>query len=309
MIDPKFKEFQKRIVNLYIEHPDVQVIWEMLDTRRLYRSLGVELDSDESQINLFITGKPRVGKTQAMKRYVKRYPKSIYIDPKGREIDVKPVAFMRLPVPFTAAAFYNNIVKAVGQPAFQSNEKVDFIKTQAFYLLQIHKVEMLIIDEMDYLLANTYTNKKAAMELIKDVTNESDVCLVCVGTPAIEQLRTLNDQLIGRFPQTTLPWFKQCDEQFFELLSKIETQLAPEVPLRLTDPDIGELLYELSGGLMGWLKPIIRESFKILGIFRPQFDTFSVLDKFDADVLIEARERVLGQLNEKDLERITRMED
>jgi hypothetical protein len=143
-------------------------------------------------------------------------------------------------------------------PAMRGTPRVYELEKRAFELLKRQRVELLIIDEMDYLLASTYVNKKQAMEQIKKVANMAEVCLVCVGTPVIEELRTLNDQHVGRYAPTDIPWFKDCDDNYFALLEDIEKQLASEIPIGLANKEsaLPYMLHELSGGLIGWLKPI-----------------------------------------------------
>ncbi|GGM39185.1 hypothetical protein GCM10011351_26690 [Paraliobacillus quinghaiensis] len=300
----KYKAFQKRIINLYIEHPEIKRIWDMLDSRRMFRTMGVEEGNDDSPVHLFIKGKSRVGKTQMMKKYVKLSDRYVHVEEDGTEIDVVPVAYMDLPTPFTLAGFYNQIItKGLGAPRSPGRPLVEELKYRAFELLKRQQVEMLIIDELDYLLASTYVNKKQAMEQIKNVANETDICLVCVGTPAIEELRILNDQHIGRYPPTTIPWFKECDEDFLNLLKDIEGKLAPEVELGLGNSNSAYpyILHELSGGLIGWLKPILREAFMLIGVFDPSFNDFSILNRLNGDVLLQARDNVIGELQEQEL--------
>lgn len=300
----KYRAFQKRVINLYIEHPEVKRIWSMLDKRRKYRMMGIEEDTDETPMHLFIKGKSRVGKTQMMKKYQKHAAGYVYTEHDGTEVDIVPVAYMELPSPFTLVGFYSQIITmGLNAPPIKGSPKVYDLERRAFELLKRQKVEMLIIDEMDYLLASTYVNTKQAMEQIKKVANMTNVCLVCVGTPAIESLRKLNDQHIGRYAPTDIPWFKTCNEDFFELLEDIENQLASEVPIGLSDRNsaLPYMLHELSGGLIGWLKPILRETFDLLGVFEPNFKDFTVLTKIDGDILIQARENVIGQLSEKEI--------
>ncbi|MDF0728651.1 TniB family NTP-binding protein [Cytobacillus sp. S13-E01] len=300
----KYLSFQKRIINLYIEHPEVKRIWSMLDKRRKYRKMGIDEENDETPMHLFIKGKSRVGKTQMMKKYKKSNEGYVHTEEDGTEVDIRPVAYMELPSPFTLVGFYNQIITmGLNAPAMRGTPKVYELEKRAFQLLKRQKVEMLIIDEMDYLLASTFVNKKQAMEQIKKVANMADVCLVCVGTPAIEELRKINDQHIGRYAPTDIPWFKSCDDDFFTLLADIENQLASEVSIGLADKEsaMPYMLHELSGGLIGWLKPILRETFDLLGVFEPDFNDFSVLTKIDGDLLIKARENVIGQLTEKEI--------
>ncbi|USK44096.1 hypothetical protein [Cytobacillus oceanisediminis] len=132
----------------------------------------------------------------------------------------------------------------------------------------------------------------------------TDVCLVCVGTPAIENLRKINDQHIGRYAPTTIPWFKEFDDSFIQLLQDIESQLDPEVPMDLGNYDsfLPELLHELSGGLIGWLKPILREALDLIGVFEPDFNDFGILKKLNGDIFVQARENIIGELSENDFD-------
>lgn len=247
-------------------------------------------------------GKSRVGKTQIMKKYAKKNKGYIHVKDDLTEVDVIPVVYTLLPSTVTLKGFYNQILKGLEAKRFEKQD-VDSIKSRVLRLLKEQKVEMLILDELDYLLASTYVNKKQVMELVKDLVNETGVCVVCVGTPAIEELRTLNDQLVGRFPPVTIPWFKECDDAFIELLEEIEGKLDLEKPLGLANRNSAwpYLLHELSGGLIGWLKPILREAFDIVGVFDSKFSDFSILDKIDGKVLHQARENVIGQLTEEEI--------
>ncbi|MDQ0890267.1 putative GTPase [Paenibacillus sp. V4I9] len=105
------KSFQERVMNLYVEHPEVVRIWKRLDRNRWLMRMGA--DSDDSPIHLFIEGKPGAGKTQLIKKYLRRNPIIIKIDEEGTEIDTRPVLYMTLPVPFTYKGFYNNILKSM----------------------------------------------------------------------------------------------------------------------------------------------------------------------------------------------------
>ncbi|WP_148630406.1 TniB family NTP-binding protein [Bacillus sp. E214] len=300
----KYRDFQRRIINLYVEHPEVKRIWEMLDKRRKYRALGIENEAFESPLHLFIQGKSRVGKTQMMKKYARSSQRKLLIEEDGTEVAIVPVAYMEMPSPFTLVGFYSQILNmGLNVPIINGSPKVYELENRAITLLKRQRVEMLIIDEMDYVINSTYVNRNQVMEQIKKVANMTDVCLVCVGTPAIEDLRKLSDQHVGRYAPVTIPWFKEFDDSFLYLLKDIEHQLASEIPLGLADENsyLPELLHELTGGLIGWLKPILRESFDLLGVFDSDFNDFQILSKLDGNILLKARENVIGQLSEDEV--------
>lgn len=106
----------------------------------------------------------------------------------GTEIDVQPVAFLELPHPFTTLEFYQSIVTALGAPNLLSRPTVGAVKRQVFTLLRKQKVEMLILDEIDYINESRHVTPEEAMETLKHVSNSADVSLVCIGSPDVESL-------------------------------------------------------------------------------------------------------------------------
>lgn len=302
----EFVAFQNRVKHLYVVHPEVERIWSRLDQNRRDKREGI--DSDDSPTNLFIEGLPGAGKTQCAKKYLRRNPLATIIDDEKTEIDERPVLFMNLPIPFTYKGFYNNILKSINENFPITQKDVDMIKNQAFGLMKALKVEMLIIDEMDYLLASTYVQRKAVMENIKDIANSADVCLVCIGTHAIEELRTFNTQHLRRYPKTVLGHFQKCDEKFFNFIGSIEKQLEVPPPVILDWSDrnsyFAPMLFEITRGLVGWVKPILREAMTLVGVFNEDFNDFNVLNNIDGAILEEAQKNVIGDFAEDDMDKI-----
>lgn len=60
-----YEDFQNKVTNLYVEHPEVKRIWSRLDRNRKIKRAGN--NSDDSPINLFIEGYSGAGKTQCAK--------------------------------------------------------------------------------------------------------------------------------------------------------------------------------------------------------------------------------------------------
>ncbi|OCT12541.1 hypothetical protein A8709_32485 [Paenibacillus pectinilyticus] len=300
------KSFQERVLNMYVEHPEVVRIWKRLDRNRWLKRMGSE--SDDSPIHLFIEGKPGAGKTQLMLKYLRRNPIVTKIDEVGTEIDTRPVLYMKLPVPFTYKGFYNNILKSIDPDFPVSQQDVDTVKNQAFSLMKALGVEMLGIDEMDYLLASTFVQRRAVMENIKDIANSAGVCLVCIGTFEIEQLRTLNTQHLRRYPKTVLSPFTSCNSSFLSFLGELEQQLElpSEFALNWSNPEgaFAPFLFELTRGLVGWIKPIIIEAFELIGAMEDGFSDFSKLQLIDGDILDQAQKNVIGEFADEDIKKI-----
>jgi hypothetical protein len=301
----EFLAFQDRIINLYIEHPEVKRIWSVLDSKRMFRRRGME--NSNAPMHVFLMGKSRVGKTQSVKRYTKRQERSHYFDEEGSKVDIIPVVYTEMPDKFTPKELYNNIIKGLGAvKLYGKNIDVGEVKDRAFHLLHKHRTEMLILDELDYLLPYPLTTRTQGMELVKGVSNQAGVCLVCVGTPDIEGLRTLNEQHIGRYAPRNIPRFETCDEQFIDLLREIENQLGLDQNIGLSDMNMKypQILHKLSLGFIGWLVPILQNAFELIGVFEPDFDDFEILKRLNGSVLIEARRNVVGDITEDDIRKI-----
>ncbi|MBB6023590.1 hypothetical protein HNR77_004691 [Paenibacillus sp. JGP012] len=306
----QYIEFQDRVINLYIEHPEVKQIWKSLDSKRMWRSRGI--DNFNSPHHMFLMGKSRVGKTQAVKRYAKQSLKqgedSYYFDEEGSKVKIIPVVYAEIPDRFTPKEFYNNIIEGLGAVKLYGRVEVGQLKDRALYLLKKHKTEMLILDELDYLLPYASKTREQAMELLKGLANKAGVCLICVGTPEIEVLRTMNEQFIGRYPPRTIPRFEQCDDSFISLLNEIELKLGLETPIGLANSTIGypQVLHKLSLGFIGWLVPMLQSAMELLGVMEEGFNDFDKLKRLNGNILIEAKKNAVGDITKNDIEKIIR---
>lgn len=263
--------FARRIKKLFIEHGEVERIWNRLDSMRVYieddemEDEDEDEDDDKDPRHLFLTGLSGVGKSQIGKRYKKRNPGyTAVID--EEEIDIKPVLYVKLPFPFTQHAFYRKILKALGTDNLRNDARINMVKDRVLHLLKKQKTKMIIFDEMNFILRTKNFDNQTAMEMLKDLTNEHQVSIVCMGTPQIEILHKLEDEYIRRFGRDHVKKFETCDEEFCDLLKKIEETIQPPSDIGLHDIYSG-MLHEYSQGRIGYLHLIIKEAYNILGVF------------------------------------------
>jgi len=201
------QKFAKRVANIHIIYPRIQRIYDVLSSMRC---LGAFNDRNESQSNLFIIGESGVGKTQMIKRYAEMNKGYVKIEDEV-EYDIKPVVYLEIPDPFTVLELYQSIIKALGAPQIMYRPSIGDAKRQAFMLLEKQQVEMLIFDEMDYILNSRYVKPQEAMDAIKHIGNIASASLVCIGTPDVDSLRKLNFQYFRRFPKIELEIFNELD--------------------------------------------------------------------------------------------------
>jgi GTPase SAR1 family protein len=296
--------FAERVANLHIIHPRVKKIWDTLDSIRRHNKFQ---GGSNSPRHRFVIGLSGVGKTQMMKRYAELEQNKgyVYIDEEETEYDIRPVLYVNLPDPFTIMELYQSIVYSLGAPQLSGRPTIGEVKRQVFTLLEKQKVEMLILDEMDFILTSRFVTQKEAMSAIKHIANHGKVSVVCVGTPEIEELRKLDSQHFRRYPPTRLDRFKECDDDFLDLLKSIEQQLSPpeEIGLGSKDSFLSKLLHKASYGLVGYLTPIIQETYDLLGVFKPDFD--EKVAKLDFSLkLEEAYCNIVGDVSEDEMDKM-----
>ncbi|QQE78385.1 TniB family NTP-binding protein [Alicyclobacillus sp. SO9] len=297
----------QRVKILNIAHPRYREIWDELD------SLRPEQGTDRDMItprHLFIYGESGVGKSTLLRKYVKAKENIGYVDvdEEGTQYDIRPVVYTDLPEPFTKYEFYHQIVKALGAPQ-PGGSKIGDVKQQALKLIEQQRVEMVILDEMDYILTSRSVKQIEAMEAIKSLTNLGNISVVCAGTPAAKQLTEINFQYYSRFPAIPLPRFHDCDGGFCALLEHIEEHLGLPVTLGLGDRELHypQLLHKMSQGVLRPLVQVLQRAFTIM-LKKYDLDDLANHELF-VDVLLSARKYVLGEDEDKFLELLNRSEN
>lgn len=294
------KEFAERIANIHINHSKIQRIYDILTSMRC---LGKFRNGDSSPVNLFIIGKSGVGKTKMIRKYVDQYPGYTKIVDEI-EYDIKPIVYLELPDPFTILELYQSIVRALGAPERLGRPSIGEVKRQVFNLLEKQEVEMLILDEMNYILSSRYVKPQEAMEAIKHIGNEANISLVCIGTPEVDNLRKLNFQYFRRFPKVELERFTKLNEEFCLFLKGIEEQIKPDQYIGLGDLDtfLPTMLFEMSKGMVSIITKTIQEAYRLAGVFNEDFNDVSKI-KINVELLHDAYKNIVGDMTESEFEK------
>lgn len=286
-------ELKKRINNLYIEHPAVKRIWERFDSMRS----DLTTTDPEYEIeprHIFVIGDSGVGKTQIATRYKKQYPGYTHLDEEGTEIDIRPVVYVKLPYPFTQLEFFQKIISALDAPILKYNQRVGEVKGRALDLLKKQRVELLILDETNFIVTTTRISDVEGMEHLKDLSNIG-LSLACIGTPLINQLRLMDDQYKSRFESEIINRF-ELDDFFCDFLRCIEAQIDPPYPIGLGEQDtlLPELIHLWTGGTPRKIHKLIREAYRIIGVMDLTCVDISKA-RITIDILKEAHDRVLAE--------------
>ena len=289
-----------RVSNLFVEHAQVQKIWNELDDIRAELKYGDGLNPPE---NLFILGESGVGKTQIGKRYAAKYPVEVRKTDRG-EIDIKPVVFLELSDPFTYLEFYKAICSALGAPQMVGRMTIGDAERRTLNLLKKQQVEMLILDEVDFINQSRYIRPAEAMELIKHIANTANLSMIFIGRPDAKKLIKDDFQYRRRFPVREIKQFESCNEEFIKLLADMEEKIKPPFPIGLSDGNIGypQLLHAGCKGLIGFLTKSLEKAYQLLGLYKPEFDDITKA-KINANILVEAFHLAVGTILKEEIRR------
>lgn len=301
----KAKAFAERVENIFIEYKRVKDIYRKLDSIRVNKRIK---NNSKTPKHLFITGPSGSGKTQIALHYVKMNAGYIEVDEEGTEYDIKPVVYLEAPEPFTVGELYQSIIQALGAPRLKGSPKVGTLKDQAFALLEKQKVEMLIIDEIDYTIDSRHVKPLEAMKTFKYISNMAKVSVVCMGAPETEFLRKIAFQYFRRFPCIKLDKFADCNDEFCGFLTAMEEYIQPPKPLRLGDKEslYPQFLFRVSMGLVGVVTNILQEAYRLLDVSTERyFDINKAI--ITPNILMEAYKITLGDVDEEEFSRMLTM--
>jgi hypothetical protein len=109
---------------------------------------------------------------------------------------------------------------------------------------------MLVVDEVHHLLAGSYREQRASLNLLKFLANDLQVSMVLVGTKdAVLALQT-DTQMISRFRPFEIPRWRES-ERFRRLLVSFERALPLRKPSDLASREVVQFVPAASGGLTG----------------------------------------------------------
>lgn len=248
------KEDRIKYVNedKWIGYPRAQHILERLEDFISYPQV-------ERMPNLLIIGDSNNGKTQILKRFAARYP--MYID-EDTYTNVQPIVFISAPAKPDENAFLIRLLEEMIIP-YAKNDSLEVKRQMAIRAMQNRKTKMLIIDEIQHIIAGSYNAQKGFLNSIKDLSNALKIPIVGAGIEDAFHAIQVDDQLANRFQVEVLERWKfdnKADRvRFAQLVASIETRLPLPKPSYLYKKPFVEQLHYLSDGLIGEVVLIIKQ--------------------------------------------------
>jgi hypothetical protein len=202
--------------------------------------------------NLLIVGETNNGKTALLTRFLAQHRPQHGSDGVGSSIPI--VAVQAPPLP-DERRFYQAILAKVFAP-FRSSKTAGNLQFEVVQLLSGVGVKMLVIDEVQHVLAGPMLRQRHFLNVIKYLGNELQIPIVAVGThDAFNAIQT-DPQLANRFEPARLARWGMNDD-YLRLLASFEIALPLKTPSRLTRTAVAQKILSRSEGTIGEISALL----------------------------------------------------
>ncbi|MDE2468486.1 MAG: TniB family NTP-binding protein, partial [Bradyrhizobium sp.] len=193
------------------------------------------------------------GKTMIARRFHERHKPHVHVDYHNSAV---PVLMLQAPPVPDEGRFYNAILSELYVP-FRHSSRIEQRQLQVQTMLSSIGVRVLIIDEVQHILAGTSAKQRHFLNVLKYLSNELMISIVAVGTRDAFNAIHADPQLANRFEPALLPVWKM-NEEYLRLLASIEALIPLNNPTALTDMPLASKILALSEGTIGEICDLLR---------------------------------------------------
>lgn len=202
--------------------------------------------------NLLLVGDSNNGKTAILNRFNQRHVATL--DESTDEL-INPVLLIQAPPEPDERRFYNAILEKLYAP-YRTTEKIDSRYIRVKNILKDLKTRVLIIDEIHHVLAGSPSRQRKFLNVIKHLSNDLQIPLVCSGTKLAFNAIQSDHQLANRFEPRILPRWSNNTE-LKRLLLSFERMLPLKKESNLIENSISSKVLSMSDGLIGEISKIL----------------------------------------------------
>jgi len=220
----------------WIDYPQASavltVLNEILERPRTTRMASVAIYADSG-----------MGKTMLLQRFLSQHRSTF---DRAAGIARIPVLSLQMVNRPNEKRFYSQLLDVIGAPPNPRTSLAD-LELTVLRMLRHVGLKMLLIDETHNILASTYNEQRAMLNLLRFISNELRVSIVCFGVADAKEAISGDVQLARRFQEYDLPRW-QADEEFQALVLGILRNLPLRLPSILSTRALKRIL-QMSGGI------------------------------------------------------------
>jgi type II secretory pathway predicted ATPase ExeA len=249
-------------------HPEVRALADLPDDRRIaavlaerwianpaatrvLQALQEALDQPrrDRMENLLVVAESGMGKTMLIRKFARENAGEV----NGRAgVRRMPVVVALMPPEPTERDFFTRVLAAIGAPLATGRPPgargAGTQRDATCRLLGEVGARMLVIDEINPVLAGTARQQRLFLQLLRFLSNELRIALVCAGIPEARHALLSDAQLRSRFSEEELPpWTAGPDLQDF--VNRIVQGLPLRRPSPVQSAKLCGMLAERTGGI------------------------------------------------------------
>ncbi|WNC95315.1 TniB family NTP-binding protein (plasmid) [Paraburkholderia sp. FT54] len=204
---------------------------------------------------LLLHGDSNIGKTKIMAKFRRAHP-SEFDERSG--VEHCPVVAMQMPPTPDQHRFYSGLLFELGAP-HNAAAGLASLERLAREILKRMSPRMLVVDEVHHLLAGSYREQRASLNLLKFLANDLQISMVLVGTrDAVLALQT-DTQMISRYRPFEIPRWRESDG-LRRLLAAFERVLPLRKPSDLARREIVQFVLSATDGLTGEISALLNDA-------------------------------------------------
>lgn len=193
---------------------------------------------------LLIYGNTGMGKTKIVRKFERAHPPTL-CQPTG--VINRPVVVAQVPSEPVERDLYRELLASLQAPALVGGtlaREKDICRS----LLRTVGARMIVLDEVNGMLAGTYRQQRIFLNALRFLANDLRVPLVCAGTDLARQALLTDAQLAERFEAFHLkPW--KNDHAFARLLKSLAGILPLRAASDLETDAVRERIHTLASGV------------------------------------------------------------
>jgi uncharacterized protein YjiS (DUF1127 family) len=206
---------------------------------------------------MLLVGRSNNGKSHILERFAEEHP--AHDNPDGPNIKAE-VILMETPPRPDDAEVYRQLLRMLNRYHRATKDRGELRMTAAKLLKDIG-LKVLILDEVNYAMASTPSQRESFFNALRYLTNELRISIVAAGTDKALQLINADPQIATRFQIEPLPLWK-LDNEFRTLLANFEQVIPLRHTSGLSTKAMAAHVHSRSDGTIGSVSELLNAAAK-----------------------------------------------